>query len=578
MFVFHGRHAAVLGALLLLTAGDLLSQGQAPRPAAPMLPLAQVAYLKASNTEAYDHFACGGGNQGHSGTSIALSGDGATMAVGAPYESGGSRGINGNQHDNSAYASGAIYVFVRQGGTWVQQAYVKPSNTGQSDHFGASVALSRDGNTMAVSAHWESSAATGVNPPSPGRVAVRPDEPVLAGRSAFADRPGGAGGGQEDDSLRQAGAVYVFTRTGTTWTQQAYVKASNTGRAGEGDVPGDGDQFGYAIALSGDGATLAVGAITEDSAAQQVDGNQQDDSQQSSGAVYVFTRTGASWAQQAYLKGSYIETGDLFGFAVALSDDGRTLVASAFDERGSGRTINGPHDNRANGAGALYVFTRGGAVWTQEAYIKGSRTEATDQLGYAVAISDDGNTIAAGAGDEDCLTPGVNPPGCDNDSPPRGTANIWVGAAYVFVRAGGAWTEQAFVKATNARPYNSFGVKLALSGDGSTLAVAAYLEDNGGQGVRAPTLQPFLTVDHLNPWREHQAQAEESGAVYVYTRSAGTWTARAYVKGSNTEAGDEFGSAVALSGDGRTLVVGAHNEDGADNSANDSGAAYVFMH
>ena len=97
-----------------------------------------------------------------------------------------------------------MYVFVRQGNAWTQQAYVKASNPGQSDHFGSSVALSRDGNTMAVSAHWESSAATGIN------------------------------GNQNDNSIPQAGAVYVFTRTGTTWTQQAYIKASNTGRAGAG--------------------------------------------------------------------------------------------------------------------------------------------------------------------------------------------------------------------------------------------------------------------------------------------------------------------------------------------------------
>jgi len=543
-----------------------------------MLPLKQVAYIKASNAEAYDHFACGGGNQGHSGNSIALSGDGTTMAVGAPYESGGARGIDGNQNDNSAYASGAVYVFVRQGDSWTQQAYVKPSNTGQSDHFGASVALSRDGNTLAVTAHWESSAATGVN------------------------------GTQNDESIRQAGAVYVFTRTGGGWTQQAYVKASNTGRAGEGDLPGDGDQFGYSVALSGDGATLAVGAIAEDSAAQEVNppppgfggtgGNQQDDSQQSSGAVYVFTRAGGTWAQQAYLKGSHLEAGDLFGFSVALSYDGNTLVGSAFDERGSARTIDGPHDNLANGAGALYVFTRTSGTWRQEAYIKGSRTEATDQMGYAVAISEDGNTIAAGAGDEDCLTPGVNPPGCDNDSPPRGKANIWVGAAYVFVRSGATWTEQAFIKANNARPYNSFGVKLALSGDGNTLAVASYVEDYRGQGIRPPDLQPFLIVDHLDPWRARQNQAEESGAVYFFSRTGATWTQQAYVKGSNTEAGDEFGSAVALSGDGRIMVVGAHNEDSAargidppspggfggtsgaqaDNAGDDSGAAYVFVY
>jgi hypothetical protein len=542
--------------VVFAAAAALYAQGQAERPASvPMLPLKQTAFIKASNAEAYDHFACGGANQGHSGTAVAISGDGSTMVVGAPYESGGSKGVNGNQNDNSAYASGAVYVFVRQGDSWVQQAYVKASNTEQSDHFGSSVAVSRDGNTIAVAAHWESSAATAVN------------------------------GNQDDNSIRQAGAVYVFTRSGTTWTQQAYVKASNTGRAGEGDLPGDGDQFGYSVALSGDGQTLAVGAIAEDSAAQQINGNQHDDSQQTAGAVYVYSRSGSTWAPQAYIKGSHVETGDMFGFAVALDGEGDTLVASAFDERGSGRVINGPHDNAANGSGALYVFTRREGAWTQEAYIKGSRTEATDQLGYSVAISDDGQTIASGAGDEDCLTPGINPPGCDNDSPPRGAANIWVGAAYVFVRSGATWSEQAFVKANNARPYNSFGVKLALSGDGNTLAVASYVEDNGGRGIRPPTLQPFLIVDHLDPWREHRTEAIESGAVYFYTRAGTTWTQRAYIKGANTDAGDEFGSGVALTGDGRTLVVGAHNEDSAsrgvngndaDNSADDSGAVYVF--
>ena len=546
--------------MLLAAAGHAFAQGP-PRQNESTLPLKQLAYLKASNAQAYDHFACGGGNQGHSGTSIAISADGATMAVGAPYESGS----GSNEKDNSAYASGAVYVFARSGSGWTQQAYVKASNAGQSDHFGASVALSADGNTLAVSAHWEASGATGVD------------------------------GNQHDESVAQAGAVYVFTRSGGTWAQQAYVKASNTGRAAEGEIPGDGDQFGYSIALSGDGNTLAVGAITEDSAAQQIDppsrrsggttADQDDDSQQSSGAVYVFSRAGSTWTQQAYVKGSHLEAGDMFGFAVALNLDGSTLVASAFDERGSGRTINGPHDNGANGSGALYVFTRRMGRWSQQAYIKGSRTEATDQLGYAVAISEDGNTIAAGAGDEDCLTPGINPPGCDNDSPPRGAANIWVGAAYVFVRTGDTWTEQAFIKANNARPYNSFGVKLALSGDGQTLAVASYLEDNAGRGIRGPQLQPFLIVDHLDPWRERQAQAEESGAVYVFTRTGTTWTQRAYVKASNADAGDEFGSSVALSRDGRTMAVGAHNEDSAavgvngdeaNNTADDSGAVYVF--
>ena len=514
-----------------------------------MLPLEQVAYIKASNAEAYDHFGCGGGSQGHTGNSVALSADGSTMAIGAPFESGGAAGINGDQNDNSIYASGAVYVFVRQGGSWTQQAYVKASNPGQSDHFGSSVKLSRDGSTMAVAAHFESSGATGVN------------------------------GDQQDNTIPQAGAAYVFTRTGSSWTQQAYLKASNTGWAGEGDGLGDGDQFGFSIALSGDGQTVAVGAMAEDSVAQGFNGDENDDSARSAGAVYVFSRTGSTWAQQAYVKASDTEGGDTFGFSVALNFDGNTLAVGAFTEDGAGRTINPPHDNDENNSGALYVFTRDNGGWSEQAYIKGSRGETSDGFGFATAISEDGNTIAVGAGDEACLTPGVNPPGCADDAAPQAEANIWVGAAYVFARNGTTWTEQAFIKATNARPFNSFGVRLALSGDGSTLAVTAPLEDNAGQGVHPPTVQQFLQRRNLIPWREQRGQAEESGAVYVYTRSGGTWTAGAYVKGADTEAGDEFGSSVALNGDGRMMVVGAHQEDGAaggGNSAADSGAAYVF--
>ena len=550
----------IAGISLLTTIAVLVTssypRAQAPtlnREVPPMLPLKQVAYLKASNAEAYDHFGCGGGNQGHTGTSIALSSDGNTIAVGAPFESGGSRGVNGNQNDNSMYAAGAVYVYARQGQSWTQQAYVKASNPGINDHFGSSVALSRDGNTMAVAAHWEASGATGIN------------------------------GNQNDDSVPQAGAVYVFTRTGTTWTQQAYIKASNTGNTAQGD----GDQYGFSLALSGDGNTLAAGAITEDGGARQINGNQNDDMAQSAGAVYVFSRTGTTWTQQAYVKSANQDAGDLLGFSVALSFDGNTLAAAAFNESGSGRGINPPDDNKSQGSGALYIFTRQNGGWSQTAYIKASRGETSDGFGFATSISADGNTVAVGSGDEACLTPGIDPPGCADDAPPGRGANIWVGAAYVFVRNGTTWSEQSFIKAPNARPYNSFGVRLALSGDGNALAVTSYLEDNAGHGVRPPQLSQFLIQEIFNGWREHKNEAEESGAAYLFTRTGGKWTAGAYIKGENTDAGDEFGSAVAISGDGHTMVFGAHQEDSAargvngnqgDNSASDSGAAYVFAY
>ena len=113
--------------------------------------LKQVTYLKASNTNANDHFGNGGTLDGHC---VALSGDGNTLAVGAPYESSGAKGVNGDQNDTSIYSAGAVYIFVRKNDAWSQQAYIKASNPGQSYRFGFVVSLSQDGNTLAVSAYF----------------------------------------------------------------------------------------------------------------------------------------------------------------------------------------------------------------------------------------------------------------------------------------------------------------------------------------------------------------------------------------------------------------------------------------
>src|SRR5512145_1841660 len=247
----------------------------------------QIAYIKASNPGMFDHFGEGGALDGHIGNAVAVSGDGNTIAVGAQHESSSARGVNGNQNNDDAYNSGSVYVFTRNGEPWTQQAYVKASNAGNGDHFGNAVALSADGNTFAVGAFWESSAATGVN------------------------------GNADDNSIPQAGAVYVFTRRGGTWAQQAYIKASNTGNAGTADTFGDGDQFGVSLSLSDDGNTMAVGALTEDGASPGINGNQGDNSANSAGAVYVFARTADTWSQQAYVKPANPGGGDMFGYTVS---------------------------------------------------------------------------------------------------------------------------------------------------------------------------------------------------------------------------------------------------------------------
>jgi hypothetical protein len=167
-------------------------------------------------------------------------------------------------------------VFVRVGGVWTQQAYLKASNPEEDDEFGEFVAVS--GDTVVVGAIGESSSATGVN------------------------------GNQSEDTASSSGAAYVFVRRGTNWSQQAYLKASNTGSA---------DSFGRSLAVSGD--TVVVGANHEDSNAIGVNGNQSDNSASGSGAAYIFVRAGTNWSQQAYLKASNTGPNDYFGWSVAVS-------------------------------------------------------------------------------------------------------------------------------------------------------------------------------------------------------------------------------------------------------------------
>ena len=129
----------------------------------------------------------------------------------------------------------------------------------------------------------------------------------------------GVGSAPTDDweSNTSTGAVYAFTLDEETWSQQAYIKASNSGHE---------DSFGSRLALSGDGATLAVGAQLEDSNSTGINGNEENDDAQQAGVVYLFARSDDSWLQRAYIKGSNTEAFDEFGGAIALSGDGETLV------------------------------------------------------------------------------------------------------------------------------------------------------------------------------------------------------------------------------------------------------------
>ena len=416
--------------------------------------------------------------------------------------------------------SGAVYVFTPDAAAIsAQQAYIKTSNTDAGDELGWSV-VAVSGDTLAAGAHHEASSATGID------------------------------GDQSNNAAPDSGAAYVFTRDVVgVWSQQAYIKASNT----DAD-----DRFGTAVALSGD--TLVVGVRREDSSATGIDGDQSDNAATDSGAAYVFTRDAAGvWSQQAYIKASNTDTEDRFGHAVAVSGD--TLAVSAYFEDSAATGIDGDQNNNAaTDSGAVYIFTRDAAgVWSQQAYIKASNTDANDVFGDTIALS--GDTLAVGALFEKSAATGINGDQSDNSAGDSG-------AVYVFTRdATGIWSQQAYIKASNTDADDGFGLGVAVSGD--TLAVGGLQEGSAATGIDGD---------------QSDNAAPDSGAVYVFTRdAAGVWSQQAYIKASNTGAGDEFGSSVALSGD--RLAVGAQLEDSAatgidgdqsDNSAGASGAAYVF--
>jgi hypothetical protein len=488
-----------------LIAGMAMAWGSAfvAVPVAAAGPPTQQAYVKASNS-----------GSGVFGSSVAIDGD--TMVIGAPGEDSSATGVDGDQTDTSAGQSGAAYVFTRSGSAWSQQAYLKASNTEAGDQFGYSVAIS--GDTIVVGANIEDSSATGVN------------------------------GNQADNSAGQSGAAYVFTRSGSAWSQQAYLKASNTGAI---------DGFGSAVEISGD--ALVIGAPGEDSSAAGIDGDQSDNSAADSGAAYVFTRSGSTWSQQAYVKASNTGAGDFFGYFATISGDGDTIAIGAPTENSSAVGIDGDQsDNSAGDSGAAYVFTRLGSTWSQQAYVKASNTGAGDWFGSSVSFFDD--TLVVGANQEDSSATGVDGDQTDNSAADSG-------AAYVFTRSGSAWSQQAYVKASNTGAGDYFGTDIAISAD--MVAVGAHLEDSSAVGIDGD---------------QSDNSAANSGAAYVFARSGSAWTQQSYVKASNTDAGDLFGADVAISGD--TTVVGAGLErsdadgidgDQTDNSAATSGAAYVFV-
>ena len=359
------------------------------------------------------------------GYSVALSADGNTAIVG---------GIGDNAN------AGAVWVYTRSGGVWTLEAKLIGMGATGSASQGFSVALSADGNTAIV-------------------------------------------GGIGDNT--NAGAAWVFTRSGGVWNQQGN-KLVGIGAVGNA-------QQGVAVSLSADGNTLLVGGNRDNNFA---------------GAVWVFTRSGNVWSQQG---NKLVVTNAIgssrFGISVDLSSDGNTAII-------------GGHTDNAN-AGAAWIFTRSDTSWTSQTKLTGSGAIGNARFGRSVSISSDGNTAIVGGYEDDAA----------------------MGAVWVYTRSGGSWTQQGNkLVGTGATGNASQGFSISLSADGNT-ALIGGIDDNGF-----------------------------AGATWVFTRSGEVWSQLGNkLIGSDAVGNANQGGAVAIALDGNTIIVGGI----ADNT--NKGAAWVFV-
>jgi trimeric autotransporter adhesin len=429
-----------------------------------------IGYLKSPEPFAFQNF----------GSAVALSGDGNTLVVGVRD-------------------SFAVYIYSRAGQGWSAPT-VLASPSPQLLGFGEVLALSEDGGTLAV----------GV--PSDDTVALN------------------------------SGAVHVYLRsTFGSWTSIAMLKAPN---------PGSGDDFGSAVALSSTGEVLAVGAKDEDSDARNI-GGVQNENAQDSGAVYVFRRSGMTWSGATYVKSPQTRLAGWFGTTVALSGDGSVL---AVGESAAACSIVYPGPACIDVTGAVHVYDT--ENWGEAAVtLKPPYSTVDDRFGASVGISHDGAALIVGAPGEDGAGRGDPRTDCEAFEPSN--CELSSGAAFLFSKNRGTWSEPTYLKATSVGQGDSFGNTVALSADGTTLAVAATRESGSAVGIDS----------------EPDELLYAAGSVYVAAQSSGAWSPLVYVKASNTERYEEFGQAIALSGDGNMLAVTSTAEDSA--AANFNGGSQV---
>lgn len=379
------------------------------------------------------------------GVSCAIDATGTRMIVGAyrdPY--------------NATAVVGAVYIYRNDGGVWVQEAKLFGDTQNNSDLTGYAVDINADGTRVAFGSH-------GVD------IDVTPD----------------------------CGIVYVYVRSGTTWTREAGLTALDRLASA---------QLGTSVSISANGDRIVAGAPYDDNRGYG-----------DIGAVYVFVRSGTSWTQEAKILSPDVANGNVFGYSVSVSDDGVWIVIGAAG-----------NDYAGAESGLFYTYYRTGSTWNYEYTLVPADATAGDLVGASIAISGDGTRIAIGA--------------------PFATRNgqSQIGAVWVYYKPTTAWVLESKIQPSDSAAGDNLGWGLGLNYNGTQLVVGATNHDS----------------------------VMNAGSAYVFKRSGNTWTQVANLVSPSPASGAGFGRSAAITADGSKVLVGAIGH-GAP-TYNFSGAAYVF--
>ena len=445
------------------------------------------------------------GNRNNFGSRIVMSGDGQTLAIASSKDDSNAVGINGQTDATSVEAasvdSGAVSLYRMDHSNnrqWLLHAYIKAEEVTESLNFATALAISQQGDVLAVGVemagggqvyvfeldtddNWIQKTILTASNAEVGddfgtEVKLSDDGNTLLVGAPNEDGIDLESGLLNDDMVGDfdAGAAYVFNRDSRDgeWMQTAYLKPFN---------PTEDGSFAYALDISGDGLQIAVSAFQERSSVAGINSSDIDNQDMNnSGAVYVYRYDvdSNSWPQTDYIKAAMPHTSAWFGISLALNEDGRTLAVGSNRQSSEATGINGDESlSDFNNSGAVYVFSQDADSknWRQEAFIKTDQYESSQFFGQSVALSADGNTLAAGAHFESGTLLGLH----DVDDGEEGGSVK--GAAFLFLRDDiNTWQQSRYIKAAAKFDYSYFGYDVSLSDDAKIMAVGATGSNNNG--------------------------------------------------------------------------------------------------